>query len=141
MVDITLNLKNNELSRRVSHDWWMAVVAAAFGKIYYRNKQLMYYRQHDKNVVGMHYMASLSDYNFSAEKNKHQFKYKRYLNRNYALCVELKRNYYFILNQKNREILDFYLNNVTDMKQYIKMQLYKEYTLIENLYRFFLGVE
>lgn len=141
LVDIALNLKRNELSRRVSHDWWMAVVAAAFGKIYYRNMQLMLYRQHDRNVVGMHYTASLWDCFFSDEKKKNQFKYKHYLSRNYALCVEMKKNYYTKLNQRDRKILDYYLNNVTNMKEYIRLGLYKEYTLIENLYRFLMSVE
>ena len=42
------------------------------------------------------------------EKKKNQFKYKHYLSRNYALCVEMKRNYYTRLNQRDRKILDYY---------------------------------
>lgn len=36
----------------VMHDWWMALVAAAFGQIGYLAKPTMLYRQHGKNVIG-----------------------------------------------------------------------------------------
>ena len=34
------------------HDWWLALIAAAFGKIGYLNEQTLLYRQHSGNVVG-----------------------------------------------------------------------------------------
>lgn len=34
------------------HDWWIALVAAAFGEIYYLDEPLLLYRQHGGNVVG-----------------------------------------------------------------------------------------
>lgn len=34
------------------HDWWLALVAAAFGSIKYIPEQLVSYRQHDRNVLG-----------------------------------------------------------------------------------------
>lgn len=34
------------------HDWWIALIAAAFGNISYINKPLILYRQHSQNVVG-----------------------------------------------------------------------------------------
>lgn len=34
------------------HDWWIALLAAKFGKLVYLNKKLMLYRQHGDNVVG-----------------------------------------------------------------------------------------
>ena len=34
------------------HDWWIALVAAAFGRIGYVNRATMDYRQHGGNVVG-----------------------------------------------------------------------------------------
>lgn len=41
------------------HDWWIALVAAAFGEISYLDEPLLLYRQHGNNVVGG---ASQSDY-------------------------------------------------------------------------------
>ena len=34
------------------HDWWLALVASAFGKISYIESALVLYRQHDNNAVG-----------------------------------------------------------------------------------------
>lgn len=34
------------------HDWWIALVAAAFGKVVYLNEATILYRQHGNNVVG-----------------------------------------------------------------------------------------
>lgn len=34
------------------HDWWMALVAAAFGRIVYIDSKTVKYRQHSKNAVG-----------------------------------------------------------------------------------------
>lgn len=34
------------------HDWWLALVAAAFGEVVFLNEQTMLYRQHGNNVVG-----------------------------------------------------------------------------------------
>jgi glycosyltransferase involved in cell wall biosynthesis len=36
----------------IMHDWWIVLVASAFGKIVYVNKSLFYYRQHPNNNVG-----------------------------------------------------------------------------------------
>lgn len=36
----------------IMHDWWMMLVAAAFGKIEYVDRALILYRQHSANVVG-----------------------------------------------------------------------------------------
>ena len=44
MLDMQKNIR--------MHDWWIALIAASFGKIAYLNQQTMLYRQHDTNVVG-----------------------------------------------------------------------------------------
>lgn len=36
----------------IMHDWWLVLVASAFGKISYINKPLFYYRQHPNNSIG-----------------------------------------------------------------------------------------
>ena len=38
----------------VYHDWFIAVITSRFGKIYYLEKPLMYYRNHDHNIEGVH---------------------------------------------------------------------------------------
>ena len=36
----------------IMHDWWLALVASAFGKVKFVNKPLLNYRQHDNNTIG-----------------------------------------------------------------------------------------
>ncbi|MDP2348539.1 MAG: glycosyltransferase family 2 protein [Gammaproteobacteria bacterium] len=36
----------------IMHDWWLALVASAFGKIVYIDEALLDYRQHDANAIG-----------------------------------------------------------------------------------------
>ena len=34
------------------HDWWLAIIAIAFGKVAYIDTPLVYYRQHSQNSIG-----------------------------------------------------------------------------------------
>lgn len=43
----------------VMHDWWLALVAAAFGKIDFLNQTTMSYRQHASNAVGAKKRSSI----------------------------------------------------------------------------------
>ena len=36
----------------VMHDWWLALVAAAFGTLIFLDTPLVHYRQHDANTIG-----------------------------------------------------------------------------------------
>jgi glycosyltransferase involved in cell wall biosynthesis len=36
----------------IMHDWWLALVATAFGKLVYLDMPLVHYRQHDNNTIG-----------------------------------------------------------------------------------------
>ena len=42
--------KNNE--NIIMHDWWLYLIASAFGKIGFLNEQTILYRQHSQNEVG-----------------------------------------------------------------------------------------
>ena len=45
------------------HDWWLALVAAAFGKIVPIEESLIYYRQHSSNQLGARNFKSLKNFN------------------------------------------------------------------------------
>lgn len=47
---LTLKIKN--VDNIIMHDWWMALIASAFGQIIISEKSLIKYRQHDFNSVG-----------------------------------------------------------------------------------------
>ncbi len=36
----------------IMHDWWLALVASAFGEVKFVNRPLLNYRQHDNNTIG-----------------------------------------------------------------------------------------
>lgn len=42
----------NHVSKALMHDWWIALIAASFGKIIYVDTPTVLYRQHNSNVVG-----------------------------------------------------------------------------------------
>lgn len=52
------NKKLNDIIKKtintdiVMHDWWIALIACLYGKIVFSSRALIYYRQHNKNVVG-----------------------------------------------------------------------------------------
>lgn len=54
-----MNLCQNTPENCIMHDWWIGLVASAFGGIYTIDKQTMLYRQHGKNEVGAHEYNSI----------------------------------------------------------------------------------
>jgi len=49
----------------ICHDWYMALIAAAFGKISFINEALIDYRQHEQNYFGAYPAIRILKYNFS----------------------------------------------------------------------------
>ena len=47
-----------DISQVIMHDWWLAAVAARFGKIVYLDEPLGTYRQHEGNAVGAKNVSS-----------------------------------------------------------------------------------
>ena len=61
----------------IVYDWWIALVSSQFGKIYYYNEPLQFYRQHSNNSIG----ATISAGNQSFEKYRNgiiNFKINQY---------------------------------------------------------------
>lgn len=52
--DLKRQIKFNDIDYQnvYMHDWWIALVAAAQGKLVYLNQATIFYRQHGDNVVG-----------------------------------------------------------------------------------------
>ncbi len=72
-----------------NHDHWIALVAAAFGTLYYLNEKTVLYRQHGKNVSGSHDNDSFSKRIkriFQQKKN-----YTDIIARREMICVFAKR--------------------------------------------------
>ncbi|MDO5883751.1 glycosyltransferase family 2 protein [Ligilactobacillus animalis] len=45
-------LKTNDYDEIEMHDWWIALIAAMFGKVIFIDEKLVLYRQHGRNTVG-----------------------------------------------------------------------------------------
>ncbi|OUJ73884.1 glycosyltransferase family 2 protein [Hymenobacter crusticola] len=54
-----LNVIGDIPPRAENHDYWIAMVASALGKIYYADKKTILYRQHGKNISGSYDDSSL----------------------------------------------------------------------------------
>ena len=52
------NLITNEPKYMVMHDWWLILIASAFGKVDYIEEATILYRQHKDNIVGSTNMRS-----------------------------------------------------------------------------------
>ncbi len=68
----------------IMHDWWLALVASAFGKLVYLDTPLVRYRQHGSNTIGAKEHAKLPVLNlslwqriFTRKPNEHLFEVAR----------------------------------------------------------------
>ncbi len=99
------------------HDWWVIISCAIFGKIYYVDKPLTLYRQHDNNTIGImskaHGFGLIKRY-FSVEKFKKVFALLRMGKRDsYNMLVELSEVYGDCLDSGTKEIIDNNLHYLT----------------------------
>lgn len=99
------------------HDWWLGLVACAFGKIGFLNKRTVYYRQHGNNLVGAKNFFSLK-YIFSRIFNGQET--KKSIEQTYSQCEEFLKTYSNVLNDEKRAILEKYLE-IRDCKKLIKI--------------------
>jgi hypothetical protein len=57
-----LNIAPRVPETAIMHDWYLAVVAAACGKVLYINEPLILYRQHGDNTIGAFRYSAASVY-------------------------------------------------------------------------------
>lgn len=100
MVNASLRnvLNSNRLPQKAKlHDWWIALIAASFGKIGYVNECTLFYRQHENNVVGG---AGFLSY----------FK-------NRISSLQLQKDAILILERQAEEFVEIYGNILEDEKK------------------------
>lgn len=89
------------------HDWWLALVAAAFGKVEHVKDQTMLYRQHGHNANGAtHFNIGFeikNSFNYDPEKNQ------VIKNKNSAQALAFKQKFYEKLSKKQKKLIDAYL--------------------------------
>lgn len=93
------------------HDWWLALYAAAFGKVAYLNKPTILYRQHEDNVVGSYEKQTVSAYIHRLFHQQMDLKFaKRILN----MAVEINRLYGDKLFADRKKYIENYARLTTD---------------------------
>jgi glycosyltransferase involved in cell wall biosynthesis len=83
------------------HDWWIALIASAFGKIFFINEPLLQYRKHSKNVIGAQKFYSIN-------KVKKIFNYS--LDKLFLQAYAFKELYYNQLSLEKKDIIDNFIN-------------------------------
>jgi glycosyltransferase involved in cell wall biosynthesis len=64
------NIRKKSIEESIMHDWYIGLYASAFGAIFFIDKPLILYRQHDNNQVGAKSFNFFDIINFNAWKNK-----------------------------------------------------------------------
>ena len=71
-------------SHAIMHDWWLALVAAAFGRVVFLDKPMVHYRQHSSNTIGANEFVKLQPASrsfwskvFARKPNEHLFEVAR----------------------------------------------------------------
>ena len=88
------------------HDWWLALVASAFGKIETVNLPLMYYRQHGENQVGAKAGSGLA---FIVRKIKTLNTVRKNYDATYTQADILLKSYGDIITEDKKEMLNAYI--------------------------------
>ena len=121
------------------HDWWLALIASAFGKIEFLNEPTILYRQHGNNEVGAKDYKSLS---FLIGRLKKISKAKETYKIISLQAQFLLENYAELLTLKQKKLLEAVAtlpekSKIEKIKTIRKHRLYKN-TALRNLVQFIL---
>lgn len=97
------------------HDWWMVLVASAFGKIAFVNRSLVKYRQHGTNVVGATNVNTLS---FVLKRLAGSNHVRDTLRASFDQAEAFRAHYSPLLTQEQRETIDSFI----DIRRHRKIQ-------------------
>lgn len=101
MINRSLAAKSLSISdKAIMHDWWIGLVASAFGKIGFIEESTMKYRQHAKNDTGA------KNYNYKLIINKLKKFGDININKNIYQGREFLKEYRGLLDEKSKIMLD-----------------------------------
>lgn len=118
------------ISKNVVHDSAIASIVSIRGKIYFYSKPLVYYRQHDANLIGGLRKARCGIHSWN-EEQKEEWRWRNYLVLNRQKCIFLKRNFGDIMSKQQKEIIDYYLNGRSNIGKFFRLGLKKYFTTWE----------
>ncbi len=96
----------------VMHDWWIGLVAAAFGEICFLKNKTVYYRQHENNCVGA---KKVKGFKYILDRIKNKDEVKKNRDMSYKQAEDFLKRYERNLSFENIKIL----------RRYIKTKEYK----------------
>ena len=99
------------------HDWWLGMVACAFGVVKFLNKSTVYYRQHNKNLVGA---KAVFSFKYILNRVFNVKDVKKSIKQTYVQCEEFLKTYEKMLTYENINILKKYLE-IKDCKKLRKI--------------------
>ena len=89
----------------VMHDWWLQLVAAAFGKIGHLDESTVLYRQHGNNAVGA---KNVRKWSYRINRFIHGNEVKEAINVTYLQAKSFLQAYYEQLNESQRKTVEKY---------------------------------
>lgn len=101
------NMLTDTPSFIVMHDWWIMLVASAFGKIDHIDEQTVLYRQHGSNDVGAKDVRKLG---FKLHKMLHNDEIKKALSETYTQAASFLEVYSDRLAEEQKALLTAYIN-------------------------------
>lgn len=107
----------------IMHDWWIAMVASAFGKIAFINEPLMLYRQHGANDTG----AKKYGFRYVLKKLFQKPSFEKYIKQSQAFL----HLYHDELNPKDFHMLQVFSQFGT-MNKYQKVRVLFKYNIWKN---------
>lgn len=129
MVNRALKERSGEIPKECAmHDWWLALIAAVFGKIEFVNEPLIYYRQHGDNSVGAKSASSLS---YITKKLSNLGKLKSDYLATYVQARILRQRYIKDIPPEPQKILNAYCN-MSELGKWGRIRIMRLYDFRKN---------
>ena len=113
LADMCTEMPDNS----IMHDWWLALIASAFGKLIYMGDAGILYRQHEKNTEGAKNVKSIK---YIINKFANMSDIKKVLKLTYMQAESFKKLYGDMLSEEKREVLEAYIkmSNTSKIEKY-----------------------
>ena len=99
------NLIDNKPEFMVMHDWWLMLVAVAFGKIGHVDKPTVLYRQHGSNEIGA---KDVRKFSYKINRLLNRDKIKEAINNTYPQAESLLNAYDGLLSEEQKSLVRQY---------------------------------
>lgn len=112
----------------IMHDWWMALVASALGKIIFVGEQTVLYRQHNDNDVGAKQVNSA---NYILKRLSNINNIKKSIKDTYLQAGDVLNHLGNYLDENNYIIVKVY-SQITKLNKFKKILMLIKYKLLKN---------